>query len=227
MTIDKKNDFIVEEDLNKYFCDGPLMFEQDSKAELSAGNDWRSLVLDLISARKGLGLSQRGLEKISGIPQPAIARTEKLKSVPQLNTFLKLSQAMGLTLGVTNTAKTINDNSLKIGEISRYFTKNERLLLQEELGAESYISNDWRSLIFDLIDFRYALDLTQRDLEELSGIPQPAIARTEKLKCPPNLDTFLQLSQAMGLTLEVIDMVKPTNDNSLKVDEPIIELENE
>lgn len=46
--------------------------------------------------------------------------------------------------------------------------------------------------------------ITQKQLEELSGIKQPMIARIENGDTMPRIDTFLRLLEPMGLTLEIV-----------------------
>ena len=53
-----------------------------------------------IEARKKANLSPRELSKISGIKQPAIARIEKLKGSPRVDTLMKLLNSIGYTLRV-------------------------------------------------------------------------------------------------------------------------------
>ncbi len=60
------------------------------------------LIGEFIKARKAAHLSQKQLEIVSGIPQPCIARTERGTTDPQLSTFLKMLEPLGLTLSITN-----------------------------------------------------------------------------------------------------------------------------
>lgn len=59
------------------------------------------LIEEYIKARKAARLSQKQLEIVSGIPQPCIARTERGTTDPQLSTFLKMLEPLGLTLSIT------------------------------------------------------------------------------------------------------------------------------
>ena len=59
-----------------------------------------ALMGELVKARKEKGLSQRDLEKLSGIKQPVIARIETGASSPQLDTVVKLLAALGKTLTI-------------------------------------------------------------------------------------------------------------------------------
>ena len=63
-------------------------------------SDLRALMGELVKARKELGLSQRELEKISGVKQPVIARIESGVSSPKLDTVVKLLAALGKKLTI-------------------------------------------------------------------------------------------------------------------------------
>ena len=59
-----------------------------------------ALIGELIKARQEKGLSQKKLEEISGVKQPIIARMEKGRTSPQLDTVLKVLAPLGKTLAV-------------------------------------------------------------------------------------------------------------------------------
>ena len=44
---------------------------------------------------------------------------------------------------------------------------------------------------------------SQRELAELSGVKQPAIARMESLKSTPQIDTLLKILAPLGYTLSI------------------------
>ena len=50
-----------------------------------------------------LGISQRELASLCGIPQSSVARIESYKSTPNLDTLLKIMQPLGLKLTVSPT----------------------------------------------------------------------------------------------------------------------------
>ena len=54
----------------------------------------------IIEQRNALGLSQRDLAKICGIPQSSVARIESFQTTPNLGTLLKILRALGLKLAV-------------------------------------------------------------------------------------------------------------------------------
>lgn len=54
----------------------------------------------LIEAREARGMTQRDLAEASGLKQPAIARIESMRSVPRVDTLLKLLVPLGYTLSI-------------------------------------------------------------------------------------------------------------------------------
>ena len=59
-------------------------------------------------------------------------------------------------------------------------------------------------LICELIEARQANGISQRDLEELSGVTQSAIARLEKGASSPTLDTLFKVLVPLGKTLAIV-----------------------
>lgn len=59
-----------------------------------------ALIGKLIEAREERGLSQRELAEISGVKQPAIARLESMRSIPQIDTLFKVLSPLGYTLSI-------------------------------------------------------------------------------------------------------------------------------
>ena len=77
----------------------------------------------------------------------------------------------------------------------------EKKLYTEDEIAES----DLRvALMADVIKARQEAGMTQRDLEEVSGVSQPVIARMEKCSTSTQVDTLLKVLAAMGKTLAVV-----------------------
>ena len=68
--------------------------------EISASNMRVAVINEFISARKEKGISQKELEKLSGVKQPVIARLETGNVSPQVDTLLKLLASVGKTLAV-------------------------------------------------------------------------------------------------------------------------------
>ena len=60
-----------------------------------------SIVGALIEKRNALGISQRELASLCGIPQSSVARIESYKSTPNLDTLIKIMRPLGLRLTVS------------------------------------------------------------------------------------------------------------------------------
>jgi DNA-binding XRE family transcriptional regulator len=75
-----------------------LRLELLTPEERAASNLRVGLMLELTKARNERGLSQRGLEELSGVRQPVIARMENGRTSPQLDTVLKVLAPLGKTL---------------------------------------------------------------------------------------------------------------------------------
>ena len=62
------------------------------------------------------------------------------------------------------------------------------------------------ALIGKMIEAREEKGLSQRDLAEISGIKQPAIARLESMKATPQIDTLFKLLHPLGYTIEIVPL---------------------
>lgn len=60
-----------------------------------------AIVTAMVEQRNALGLSQRDLAAMCGIPQSSVARIESCKTTPNLETLLNIFQHLGLTLTVS------------------------------------------------------------------------------------------------------------------------------
>lgn len=79
----------------------------------------------------------------------------------------------------------------------------QRELFTPEEIAESNLKV---SLIGELIKARQEKGISQKKLEELSGVKQPIIARMEKGNTSPQLDTILKILAPLGKTLAVVPL---------------------
>lgn len=66
----------------------------------------------ILQARKGAGITQVELEKISGVKQSFIARLENNHNDPRLTTILKILRPLGMTLSVVPIKPEAEENSL-------------------------------------------------------------------------------------------------------------------
>ncbi len=58
------------------------------------------LICEIIDAREKQGITQQELSEASSVKQPVIARLEKNRTNPQLETIIKLLKPLGLELTV-------------------------------------------------------------------------------------------------------------------------------
>ena len=72
--------------------------EMESIEELSA------LITSIIQQRTALGISQRDLADMCGMPQSSVARIEAFKTTPKLDTLLKITHSLGLKFTLTPVA---------------------------------------------------------------------------------------------------------------------------
>ena len=62
------------------------------------------------------------------------------------------------------------------------------------------------ALIGKMIEAREEKGLSQRELAEVSGVKQPAIARLETLKVTPQIDTLFKVLYPLGYTIEIVPL---------------------
>lgn len=72
--------------------------DETSKQEIEDLEILASIVSEIIAKRNLLGLSQRELSAICGIPQSSLARIETFKIMPKMDTILKIMRPLGLKL---------------------------------------------------------------------------------------------------------------------------------
>jgi len=80
--------------------------------------------------------------------------------------------------------------------------------VEKEIYAPEEIteSNLRVALVGELIKARKEKGISQKKLEELSGVKQPVIARMEKGTTNPNISTVLKVLAPLGKTLYIGDM---------------------
>jgi len=79
----------------------------------------------------------------------------------------------------------------------------ERELFTTEEIAESKLRV---SLIGELVKARQEQGISQKRLEEMSGVKQPIIARMEKGYTSPQVDTLLKVLAPLGKTLAIVPL---------------------
>lgn len=59
------------------------------------------IVTAIIKRRNELGMSQRDLSALCGIPQSSVARIESFKTSPNLSTLVKILRPLGLKINIS------------------------------------------------------------------------------------------------------------------------------
>lgn len=75
--------------------------DPDSGRDLNDIEEQANIISEMIKQRNALGLSQRDLAAICGVPQSSVARIESFQTTPSLATLLKLLRPLGLKLTIS------------------------------------------------------------------------------------------------------------------------------
>ncbi len=73
-------------------------------------------------------------------------------------------------------------------------------------SAEKEKINFEIELIGKMIEAREEKGLSQRELAEISGVKQPAIARLESMKTTPQIDTLFKILNPLGYTISIVPL---------------------
>ena len=76
--------------------------DSDIKKDIEEMEILASIVSAIIEKRKKLGITQRELAKICGLPHSSVARIESCSVKPNVETLIKIMLPLGLTLSVSN-----------------------------------------------------------------------------------------------------------------------------
>lgn len=83
---------------------------------------------------------------------------------------------------------------------------------RELFTPEEIAASDLRvALIGELIKARQEKGISQKKLEEMSGVRQPIIARMEKGITSPQLDTVIKVLYSLGKTLAIVPLERSTD----------------
>lgn len=93
----------------------------------------------------------------------------------------------------------ININGEKFTTFSDYLNDKSKVSEVERAQIEFETA-----LIGKVIEAREAKGLSQRELAEISGVKQPAIARLESMRSTPQIDTLFKVLSPLGYTLSIV-----------------------
>ena len=75
--------------------------DPDSYKDIAEMEVLATIITEMVKQRNALGLSQRDLAKLCGVPQSSVARIESFQTTPNLSTLIKLFKPLGLKLTVS------------------------------------------------------------------------------------------------------------------------------
>ena len=75
--------------------------DSQSAQDIADMEEQAKIISALVAQRKALGLSQRDLAALCGIPQSSVARIESFQTTPNLATSIKLIRSLGLKITVS------------------------------------------------------------------------------------------------------------------------------
>ena len=99
----------------------------ESRLVFETADDISRIIVELIEARVDRGYTQRQLADKCGIKQSAIARMESLKTIPRLDTVIRVANALNVVISVERVTAYISklDDYIYIGENdSNYYSIN-------------------------------------------------------------------------------------------------------
>ena len=91
--------------------------------------------------------------------------------------------------------------------------KNKVRATDPEIGKDLDEVEEVSTIVGAMIQQRHNLELSQRDLAELCGIPHSSVARIESGKTTPNLSTLLKIFNQLGLSFTVqpdVNIARPS-----------------
>lgn len=89
----------------------------------------------------------------------------------------------------------------KVRTFSEYMNDESRVTPIEKEAINFRIE-----LIGKMIEAREAKGLSQRQLAEICGVKQPAIARIESMKTTPQIDTLFKILNPLGYTISIVPL---------------------
>lgn len=77
------------------------VIDSANKKDMEELEELATIISAVIQQRNALGITQRELAELCGIPQSSVARIESHKTTPKLDTLLKIMRPLGLKLTIS------------------------------------------------------------------------------------------------------------------------------
>ncbi len=94
----------------------------------------------------------------------------------------------------------------QVKTFDEYMNDESRVTLAEKEKINFEIE-----LIGKMIEAREEKGLSQRQLAEICGVRQPAIARLESMKTTPQIDTLFKILNPLGYTISIVPLNTENN----------------
>ena len=75
--------------------------DPEAARDIDQAESMAAIISAMVAQRNAMGLTQRELAAMCGIPQSSVARIESMRTTPNLDTLLKIFQQLGLRLTVS------------------------------------------------------------------------------------------------------------------------------
>ena len=112
---------------------------EDSKLTIETSRKVIDIIRTITKTRQKLNISQRELAEKCGIKQPALARIEAFKTIPQINTLIKIAECVNLSVVVLNEEQKLNITiAEKIASIVTNLTYNTECNRGNSYGYFTY-----------------------------------------------------------------------------------------
>lgn len=92
---------------------------------MTENNNWKLFVLIVREIAKTKGIEQLELQEKTGIPQANISKIFNAKVVPRIDTFMKLSEAVGIKFFMEDDSGEVNMESVYKNAMAKFEELNK------------------------------------------------------------------------------------------------------
>lgn len=106
------------------------------------------------------------------------------------------------------TPEEIERSNLKVSAVGELIELRDNGKITQKFYEDMADNDEGLEIIGEFIRARKEKNLTQKDLETLTGINQVNISRIEKMSTSPRIDTMRRLLRPLGYTLAIVPLSK-------------------
>lgn len=74
--------------------------DKEASEDIKEAEELADIIGAIVERRNSLGISQRELAEMCGIPQSSVARIETFKTSPNIDTLLKIFRSLGIKFNI-------------------------------------------------------------------------------------------------------------------------------